>query len=33
MGNLGGRRFCLVVGCALTYTLLLITGYLDSGGY
>ena len=28
-----GRRFYLVLGCALTYTLLLITGYLDSGAY
>jgi len=28
-----GRRFYLVVGCALTYTGLLIWGYLDSGAY
>ena len=28
-----GRRFYLVVGCAITYTLLLICGYLDSGAY
>ena len=28
-----GRRFYLVVLCAVTYTLLLITGYLDSGAY
>lgn len=33
MNNLGGRRFCLVVGCALTYTLLLIGDYLDSGAF
>ena len=33
MGNLGGRRFCLVVGCALVYTTLLIWDYLDSGAY
>lgn len=30
---MGGRRFCLVVGCAVTYTLLLIWDYLDSGAY
>ena len=28
-----GRRFYLVVGCALTYTGLLIGGFLDSGAY
>ena len=28
-----GRRFYLVLGCALTYTLLLVGGYLDSGAY
>ncbi len=28
-----GRRFYLVVGCALTYTILLVTAYLDSGAY
>ena len=28
-----GRRFYLVFGCALTYTLLLVGGYLDSGAY
>lgn len=28
-----GRRFYLVIGCAITYTLLLITGYLDGGAY
>ncbi len=33
MSNLGGRRFCLVVGCDLTYTALLVGGYLDSGAY
>ncbi len=33
MSKLGGRRFCLVIGCALTYTALLIGGYLDSGAY
>ena len=33
MGNLGGRRFCLVVGCALVYTALLIGGFLDSGAF
>ena len=30
---MGGRRFCLVIGCAVTYTLLLIGGYLDGGAY
>lgn len=30
---MGGRRFGLVVGCALTYTALLVGGYLDSGAY
>lgn len=33
MGNLGGRRYVLVVGCALVYTALLVGGYLDSGAY
>ena len=33
MANLGGRRFCLVLGCALVYTALLIFDYLDSGAY
>lgn len=33
MGNLGGRRFMLVVVCGLTYTALLVNGYLDSGAY
>ena len=28
-----GRRFYLVVGCAITYTLLLVLNYLDSGAY
>ena len=28
-----GRRFYLVVGCAITYTLLLIFDQLDSGAY
>ncbi len=28
-----GRRFYLVLGCALLYTLLLVGGYLDSGAY
>lgn len=28
-----GRRFYLVIGCAITYTLLLATGLLDSGAY
>ena len=28
-----GRRFYLVVGCALTYTALLVGGYLDGGAY
>ena len=28
-----GRRFYLVVGCAITYTLLLAFGLLDSGAY
>ncbi len=31
--NLGGRRFCLVVGCGLTYTALLIAGYIDPTVY
>lgn len=30
---MGGRRFCLVVGCCLIYTALLVGGYLDSGAY
>lgn len=33
MNDLGGRRFCLVVSCALVYTALLVGGYLDSGAY
>lgn len=33
MTDYGGRRFTLVVGCALTYTALLVGGYLDSGAY
>ncbi len=33
MDNFGGRRYCLVIGCAVTYTLLLIFDYLDSGAY
>lgn len=28
-----GRRFYLVVGCALVYTALLVGGILDSGAY
>jgi len=28
-----GRRFYLVIGCAITYTLLLTFGHLDSGAY
>ena len=28
-----GRRFYLVVGCAITYTGLLVAGLLDSGAY
>lgn len=28
-----GRRFYLVIGCAITYTLLLAFGLLDSGAY
>ncbi len=28
-----GRRFYLVLGCSLMYTLLLVGGYLDSGAY
>ena len=28
-----GRRFYLVLICAVTYTLLLIAGYLDAGAY
>lgn len=33
MTEYGGRRFLLVIGCALTYTALLVGGYLDSGAY
>lgn len=29
MSKYGGRRFGLVLGCALTYTALLINGYID----
>ncbi len=28
-----GRRFYLVIGCAITYTALLVLGHLDSGAY
>jgi hypothetical protein len=28
-----GRRFYLVVGCAITYTILLMLDHLDSGAY
>ena len=28
-----GRRFYLVLGCAATYTALLVLGHLDSGAY
>lgn len=33
MTKYGGRRFLLIVGCAATYTLLLIFDHLDSGAY
>ena len=33
MTEYGGRRFLLVIGCALAYTALLVGGYLDSGAY
>ena len=33
MDDVGGRRFVLVMVCGLTYTLLLIFGYLDTGAY
>lgn len=33
MNSLGGRRFTLVAVCGLTYTALLVNGYLDSGAY
>ena len=33
MTEYGGRRFLLVIGCALTYTALLVGGYLDSGAF
>ena len=33
MTDYGGRRFLLVVSCALVHTALLVGGYLDSGAY
>ena len=33
MSKYGGRRFALVIGCVITYTLLLVFGYLDGGAY
>lgn len=33
MNDYGGRRFLLVVGCTLTYTLLLIWGLIDQDTY
>ena len=33
MDKLGGRRFLLVIGCALIYTTLLVAGYLGGGEY
>lgn len=31
--SFGGRRFTLVCVCGLTYTALLVLGYLDQGAY
>lgn len=33
MNSLGGRRFWLVVGCAITYTILFVVGKLDASAY
>ena len=33
MTKYGGRRFCLVIGCGLVYTALLVNSYLESGAY
>ena len=33
MTSLGGRRFTLTMLCGLTYTVLLVGGYLNEGAY